>query len=195
MADVTNIPKRGPYGLKYTVADLTPFIAGKLGIADAVAINLATAHDTPGTAPQYRRNARTQASVLLLVGRIVWGVRKEFRTLAAQGFVRSAVGFEPEGERIAAYQIGGEGITLRLVSGGGLWVPWNALELAGVVKALNSRVISAMHEHHEVDDEARELRFPPAGIVLKVDMMLDRAKKNEANDRNDIVLLTDVPRW
>jgi hypothetical protein len=178
---------RGPHGLKYRIADLTPIIAGQLGMADAVAINLATAHDTPGTATAYRQRVRRNPAMLVQVGRIVWGVRKALREAADAQFTAELTGLPTEGESIAAYRVQADGVLIRLHAADataparGVWVPWAALEAAGE-RGVHRLLIEEARSMHEVDDDARELRFTGVGVVCRLDTMLARAYRNRATE-------------
>lgn len=178
-ARVRNVPGRGPYGLKYAIADLVPLVAGRLGIGDNVAVNLATAHDTPGTAPQYRKKVRSQPGVLVMVGKLIWNVRKDLREAAELGVEESRWGIAPEAEHIARYQVGPLGVTIQTALEEYLWVPWAALSGVGKQDPLGVDKLIKDPElayRSEVDDDAREIRFPRAGVALVLDVMLVRAR-------------------
>lgn len=197
-AGVNNIPGRGPYGLKYLIADLAPTIAGTLGVVDAVAINFVTAHDTPGTAPVYRLEPREQNPILLNVGKITWGILKHLRQKGHEGKVRSLVGDSTvDGERIGGYQVRPDGVMLRLVSGGGLWVPWIALRKAGESAKGVDLLIAHREprESHDLDDDARSITFltTAAPVVLRVGVLHDRAAQNIEFSPDDATLVSATP--
>jgi hypothetical protein len=189
-AGVKNLPGRGPYGLKYTIADLAPLVAGRLGIADSVVINLVTAHDTPGTATKYRREVRNQPSILRQVGRIIWTLREDFMTMALDVAAESE-GFANDEACIVHHSVLDTGVRLRSLRGEVVWVPWNALRADGQsdvgVSILTSR---GMHwESPDLDEDARELRFPLAGVSISLERMLARARRNDTGDPDDASLI------
>ena len=179
-AGVKHVPGRGPYALKYTAADLAPLAAGKLGIGDAVAVNLATAHDTPGTAPQYRRKVRSQPGVLVTVGKIIWEIRKDLREAAAAGVDTARWGLNLDEERIRRFRVRPGGIAIQTLAGDELWVPWIALTTCGGQEPAAVHELAALQgrwspRHVTLDDEARELHLPH-GVVLQLETHLLRAR-------------------
>jgi hypothetical protein len=181
-AGVKHEVNRGAYGLKYTVADVVPMVAGKLGIADAAAINLATGHDTPGTATQYRKNVREQPAVLYSVGRLIWGVRGHLRQASRMQWPTGLT--IAEEQRIADYRVDSAGVLLRLDSGDRVWVPWTALRLAGE----NAAIVDLLGEvderrgpdEVEIDEDAQELRFYEGRVILRASTMYMRALENDS---------------
>lgn len=195
-AGVAQIDGRAPYGFKYLMADMAVSVAGTLGIVDAVAINLVTAHDTQGTTTDYRRKVRRQPEVLLNTGRIIWGVRKRLRDIAERGLVAEMTGVPLDAPMIADYRVHRNGVTLRLVKGdgsghaaGGLWVPWAALVRAG--QPAQRLTVEEARETHVIDDDTRVITFPQVRVTLDLKRMLSSASDNEGRDPRDAVRLKD----
>ena len=190
-AGVTNVPGRGPYAFKYTIADLAPLVAGRLGIADPVVINLVTAHDTPGMATRYRQAVRFQPGILRQVGRIIWAIRQDFASVAMEASAASD-GIVEGGECIVRYRVRQDGVCLSSMRGETVWVPWNALRLDGQddveVQILMSQGMS--QDYAELDEDARELCFPRARVVVNLERMLARARRND--DSEDDAQLRDA---
>ena len=191
-AGVTNVSGRGPYGLKYTIADLAPVVAGRLGIADPVVINLVTAHDTPGMATRYRRAVRMQPGILRQVGLIIFEIREDFASVATEASAASD-GIVEGGDCIVRYRVRDDGVCLSSMRGETVWVPWNALRLDGQddveVQILMSQGMS--QDYAKLDAHARELRFPRARVVVNLERMLARARRND--DSEDDAQLRNEP--
>jgi hypothetical protein len=186
-AGVRNKSGRGPYALKYTIADLAPIVAGRLHIGDAVAVNLVTGHDTPGTATQYRAKVRGNPSVLVTVGRIIWAIRQDLTEAAFETVVESEVG---GGESMTDYSVNYDGISITTLSGKRLWVPWSALTLAGQDRDA-VRILAETRGNFpiKIDDDARILLFPELRVVVDLDLLIRRATENVEGHTHDAVLL------
>lgn len=186
-AGVAPDPGRGPYALKYTIADLAPIVAGRLGIRDAAAVNLVTGHDTPGTATLYRQDLRSQPAVLIAVGRIIWAIRREFMELAQAKDIGSEIG---AGQVITRFRVQDEGVAITTHSGKHVWVPWAALVAAGQ-DADAVRILAetgGTYTEAEVDEQAKSIHFVGLGVRVDIDTMVQRAIKNVEHQEYDAVL-------
>lgn len=179
-AGVESRPGRGPYALKYTIADLAPLVAGTLGVGDQVAINLVTGHDTPGTATQYRKQVREQPEMLVTVGKLIWEVRK-FLSEAARRDAEELPDVAPSHERIDDFAVKEGGIFIKTLGGESIWVPWEVLITEGgqhrqKVERLAASPALWNRHYIDIDDDARGLRFRD-GVTLKLEPLLIWARR------------------
>lgn len=175
VAKVPNQRGRGPYALKYTIANLVPQAAVQAGIGDQVVMNLATAHDTPGTATLYRSKVRRDPAVLLGVGKVLWEVRKLLTEAADPASSASVTRQASAADRVSTFRTGFEGISILLGSGEELFVPWEAVKKAS--HDLPPRGILGWAEGLDLDDDATHLRHLGYNISIDVPALARQARQ------------------